>query len=105
MPSYTYTGYARNTTLTISRGDDTPVQYSILDAIPGTDHTALTALEFSLLDEAQFRERLQAFIARVCSLHPGLADDCPDIEEGAVVYDPTHCTLGTVVEESLTPVS
>ena len=89
------TGYARMKTLTVTQGAYTH-SYDITAgfATPGnTTYPAITDAEFAQLDENSYNARRSAFIEYVYSQEPGLADDCPDLEMGSVVYDPDTCPV------------
>lgn len=100
MSAYTNTGYARNIELTITKGNYSHV-YSILDSftIGGTTYPSITANTFARLSDNDYNTRLQAFINYVYSLESGLSTDCPDMTEGAVIYNTTMCPLKIVFEE------
>lgn len=82
-------------TLTVIKGDYTQ-SYHITDAftpLGGQSYPALTDIQFAELDQSQYSARLEAFLFNVCSLEPGLDTDCPDLIDGAVVWDPMTCPL------------
>lgn len=95
--AYQNTGFARNTTLTITKGDTTLPPYSILAAFTDPSNSAefeaLTTQDFQRLTEAEYQLRLQAFIRHVYFDVDGLQDDCPDLTRGSVIYDPDHCPV------------
>lgn len=104
--AYQNTGYARNTTLTVTKGDyisDPP--YSILaaftDPANSAEYEALTTQAFQRLTEAEYNIRLQAFIRYVYSLEDGLQTDCPDLTRGSVEYNPTMCPIPVQAEVAL----
>lgn len=93
--AYTNNGYARNTVLTVAKGDYSH-DYSLLDdfeAPGGNVYSKITAEEFAQIDDNKYEERRDDFILYVCSLEDGLADDCPDMTEGSVEYDTIVCPL------------
>lgn len=99
--AYQNTGYARNTTLTVTKGDYSK-PYNILVAFTDPSNTdeyeALTPQDFQRLTEEEYQIRLQAFIRYVYSLEDGLEADCPDLARGSVEYNPTMCPVPIVVE-------
>mgnify|MGYP007101848429 CR=1 FL=1 len=98
------TGYARMKVLTVTKGDYTQ-SYDITQ--PWTDPTSnnypmsVTADTIADLDDGDYEELRDRFIAYVCSMEPGLSTDCPDLTEGSVVWDPQTCpiTLETADEQ------
>lgn len=96
--AYQNTGYARNTTLTVTKGDYSQ-SYNITevftDPTTSTSYGSLSLQEFQRLTEAEYQIRLQAFIRHVFSLEDGLENDCPNLAQGSVVYDPDSCPVPT----------
>ena len=93
--AYINNGYARNTVLTVAKGDYSH-DYSLLDdfeAPGGNVYSKITAEEFAQIDDNKYEERRDDFILYVCSLEDGLASDCPDMTEGSVEYDTIVCPL------------
>lgn len=94
--AYQNTGYARNKTLIVTKGEYEQ-SYTITDAFTdpsnATDYDALTDQAFQRLTEAEYNIRLQAFIRHVYSQEDGLQTDCPDLTLGSVIYDPDHCQV------------
>lgn len=89
------TGYARMKTLTVVQGAYTH-SYDITSGFAspsGTTYAALTLEAFALLSEEDYSARRAAFIEYVCAQEPGLADDCPSLENGSVVFDPDTCPI------------
>ncbi len=103
--AYQNTGYARNTTLTVTKGDYTS-DYSILAAFTdpsnAAEYEAITTQAFKRLTEEEYQIRLQAFIRYVYSLEDGLQTDCPDLTLGSVEYNPLMCPLSIEDEVSET---
>lgn len=95
--AYQNTGYARNTTLTITKGVTTFPPYNITDGFTdpsnSEEYEALTTQAFQRLTEAEYQIRLQAFIRHVYYEIDGLQTDCPDLTRGSVIYDPDHCPV------------
>jgi len=100
--AYQNTGYARNKTLTVTKGDYTK-SYNLCDAFSspsGRGYDAITDEQFSRLPAGEYERRRTDFIERVYLEEDGLENDCPDLAYGSVVYDPEHCPLigsGTAV--------
>lgn len=99
--AYQNTGYARNTTLTVTKGEYEQ-SYTITDAFTdpsnAAEYEALTNQDFQRLSEAEYNIRLQAFIRYVYSLEDGLQTDCPDLTRGSVEYNPTMCPIPVQAE-------
>lgn len=94
--AYQNTGYARNTKLTVTKGDysqDYDITERFTDPSNATDYDSLTPQAFQRLTEAEYQIRLQAFIRYVYSLEDGLQNDCPDLTAGSVVWNPTMCPV------------
>lgn len=99
--AYNYTGYARKKLLTVTKGDYSHT-YNICTGFTSTNgnsriYASLSNDEFARLSDAEYEQRLNDFLAYVCSLEPGLQADCPELAEGSVVYDVTACPLNAVV--------
>ena len=94
--AYQNTGYARNRTLTVSKGSYEQ-SYNITDSFTdpsnSEEYEALTNQAFQRLTEEDYQIRLQAFIRYVYSLENGLQADCPDLTAGSVEYNPTMCPV------------
>jgi hypothetical protein len=91
------TGWARMTTLTVTKGDYSHA-YSILNAFPfgGLTEPAITESVFAQMEASDYAIRRYRFLEYVRSQEPGLADDCPDLESGSEVYDPLTCRLQVI---------
>ena len=98
--AYQNTGYARNTTLTVTKGDYIQ-SYNILaaftDPADDTEYAALDTEGFQRLSDPDYELRLQAFCRRVYGEEEGLEADCPDLTRGSVEYDPDHCRVPIIV--------
>ena len=95
--AYQNTGYARNKTLTVTKGDYSH-SYSITAGFTApneNNYKALSDDEFAKLTSAEYEQRRADFIAYVCALEDGLATDCPDLTTGSVIYDPVSCPIVT----------
>ena len=98
--SYVNTGYARNKTLTVTKGSYSH-DYDLSAGFTSTGGTVYPSLSddgFAQLSDTDYETRLREFIDYVCSLEAGLSTDCPNMELGNVVYDPVSCPLPTPVE-------
>ena len=94
--AYQNTGYARNKTLTVSKGDyeqSYDITGSFVDPANSETYQALTNSAFQRLTEAEYQIRLQAFVRHVYSLEDGLQADCPNLTQGSVEYNPTMCPV------------
>lgn len=89
MPYHT-TGYARHTTLTVTKGTYSQT-YDIRDAFPG--YAQIDDTEFARLTEGEYTQRLHDFADYVYSQEEGLQTDCPDLTQGSVEWNPTRCPL------------
>ena len=73
--AYQNTGYARNKTLTVTKGEYEQ-SYTITDGFTdpsnSEEYEALTNQAFQRLNETEYQIRLQAFIRYVYSLEDGL---------------------------------
>ena len=100
--AYQNTGYARNKTLTVSKGDYSH-SYDLCAGFyaPGQDKPYLSLSDegFAQLTDEQYQERLADFIRYVYSLEEGLEADCPDLTRGSVVYDPVSCPLPIITPD------
>lgn len=100
--AYQNTGYARNKTLTVTKGDYTH-SYNITDSFAvsgGRSYNALNNQAFARLSPAEYNQRLQDFVAYVYMLEDGLQQDCPDLTTGSVIYDPDSCPVPSENEDS-----
>ena len=89
------TGYARMKTLTVIKGDYTH-SYSITGGftdLNGNPVMSLTDTQFAQLSEEAYNMLLDQFIEYVKGQEPGLANDCPDLRNGAMVFDTVSCPL------------
>jgi hypothetical protein len=94
--AYQNTGYARNKTLTITKGiyeQSYTITDGFIDPSNSAEHEALTHQDFQRLTEEDYQIRLQAFIRYVYSLENGLQTDCPNLTSGSVVYDTVSCPV------------
>lgn len=93
--AYQNTGYARNKTITVTKGDYSQ-SYNITDsftATGGKSYPALSNDAFARLSPGEYEQRRSDFIAYVYMLEEGLQTDCPDLTTGSVVYDPVSCPI------------
>jgi hypothetical protein len=93
--SYQNTGYARNKTLIVTKGDYTQ-SYNICAAFTapgGKAYNQLSDSDFARLRTGEYEQRRSDFIAYVYSLEDGLQNDCPNLATGSVVYDPVSCPI------------
>lgn len=93
--AYINNGYARNTVLTVTKGDYSK-DYNLLNdfVVPGGNaYQKINAEAFSLLDDNEYEHRRDDFILYVYSLEEGLESDCPDMTEGSVEYNTMVCPL------------
>lgn len=104
--AYQNTGYARNTVLTVTKGDYTS-SYNILSAFTDPsnagEYEALTPQAFQRLTEEEYQIRLQAFIRHVYSLEDGLQADCPDLTPGSVEYNTNMCPIRLQADDDWIP--
>jgi hypothetical protein len=94
--AYQNTGYARNKTLTVTKGEyerSYNITDSFTDPANSEEYGALSNQAFQRLNEEEYQIRLQAFIRYVYSLENGLQADCPDLTVGSVEYNPTMCPV------------
>jgi len=94
--AYQNTGYARNKTLTLTKGvyeQSYTITDSFTDPSNSAEYEALSNQDFQRLTEEEYQIRLQAFIRYVYSLEDGLQNDCPDLTRGSVEYNPTMCPV------------
>ena len=99
--AYQNTGYARNKTLTVIKGEyeqSYTITDSFTDPSNSAEYEALSNQDFQRLSEADYQIRLQAFIRYVYALEDGLQTDCPDLTLGSVDYNPTMCPVPIQVE-------
>lgn len=105
--AYQNTGYARNTTLTVTKGDYSQT-YNILTAFTDpadeTEYAALDPDDFKRLSDPDYELRLQAFCRYVYGEEQGLEADCPDLTRGSVEYDPDHCPVPHIANPDDTPI-
>lgn len=99
--AYQNTGYARNTTLTVTKGDYSQsynITAAFTDPADQTEFETLTPQEFQRLSDADYEVRLQAFCRHVYDEEDSLEADCPDLTRGSVEYNPTMCPVPIVVD-------
>ena len=91
---YSNTGYARMKTLTVRRGSDSST-YTITNQFvyDGSTYTAITDEQFARMSSEDYNARLTAFAHYVYGLNDGLQENCPDITDGADVYNVDWCPL------------
>lgn len=90
------TGYARNKTLTVTKGPD--AHYYDLCAgfeFGGTTYPSLSDDGLAQLTDGEYERRRAEFISLVYSIEPGLQTDCPEMTVGSVEYDTTLCPINT----------
>lgn len=94
--AYINTGYARNTSLTVTKGSYSQ-SYDIRTGFTygGTTYQSLSNDGFAQLSDGDYERRRAYFIAYVYSLEPGLQTDCPDLTQGSVEYDTVLCPLSS----------
>ncbi len=99
--AYINTGYARNASLTVTRGSYSQ-SYDIRAGFTygGTTYPSLSNDGFAQLSDGDYERRRADFIAYVQSLEPGLQDDCPDMTQGSVEYDTVLCPLSSTGSSS-----
>lgn len=98
--AYVNTGYARNKTLTVTKGSYTH-DYDLCAGFvyDGRTFPSISDDGLAQFSDAGYQTRLSAFIGYVYSLEPGLETDCPNIDVGGVIYDTVSCPLpGTGTE-------
>lgn len=95
--AYINTGYARNTSLTVTKGSYSQ-SYDIRAGFTygGTTYPSLSNDGFAQLSDGDYERRRADFISYVYSLEPGLQTDCPDLTQGSVEYDTVLCPLTQV---------
>lgn len=96
------TGYARNKTLTVTKGDYSH-SYNITDGFTapiGGSYRAISNEAFARLTDGEYEQRRSDFIAYVCMLEEGLQSDCPDLTTGSVVYDPVSCPIQEIADDN-----
>jgi len=101
--AYQNTGYARNITLTITKGlyeQSYDITSSFTDPSNSAEYEALTTQNFQRLSDEDYQIRLHAFIRYVYSLENGLQADCPDLTQGSVEYNPTMCPVPVQVDNN-----
>ncbi len=102
--AYQNTGYARNKTLTVTKGDysqDYDITDRFTDPSNDTVYDSLDGQAFQRLHEAEYQIRLQAFIRYVYSQEDGLQADCPDLTLGSVDWNPTMCPVPLQAETAV----
>lgn len=94
--AYINTGYARNTSLTVTKGSYSQ-SYDIRAGFTygGTTYPSLSNDGFAQLSDGDYERRRADFIAYIYSLEPGLQTDCPDLTQGSVEYDTVLCPLSS----------
>lgn len=99
--AYINTGYARNASLTVTRGSYSQ-SYDIRAGFTygGTTYPSLSNDGFAQLSDDDYERRRADFIAYVYSLEPGLQTDCPDLTQGSVEYDTVLCPLSSTGSSS-----
>lgn len=99
--AYINTGYARNASLTVTRGSYSQ-SYDIRAGFTygGTTYPSLSNDGFAQLSDGDYERRRADFIAYVYSLEPGLQTDCPDLTQGSVEYDTVLCPLSSAGSSS-----
>lgn len=99
--AYINTGYARNASLTVTRGAYSQT-YDIRTGFTydGTTYRSLSNDGFAQLSDGDYERRRADFIAYVYSLEPGLQTDCPDLTQGSVEYDTVLCPLSSLGSSS-----
>ncbi len=99
--AYINTGYARNASLTVTRGSYSQ-SYDIRAGFTygGTTYPSLSNDGFAQLSDGDYERRRADFIAYVYSLEPGLQTDCPDLTQGSVEYDTVLCPLSSTGSSS-----
>lgn len=98
--AYINTGYARNKTLTVTKGSYSQT-YDITAGFMSnsTTYPSLSDSGFAQLTEEEYKQRLADFIDYVYSQENGLSSNCPNMDEGSVVWNPTLCQLPGVQQE------
>lgn len=99
--AYINTGYARNASLTVTRGSYSQ-SYDIRAGFTygGTTYPSLSNDGFAQLSDADYERRRAYFISYVYSLEAGLQTDCPDLTQGSVEYDTVLCPLSSTGSSS-----
>lgn len=92
--SYVNTGYARNKSLTVTKGSYTHT-YDIAAGFThsGTTYQSLSNQGFAQLSQGDYERRLQDFVDYVFSLESGLSTDCPNLIQGAYEYNTALCPV------------
>ena len=95
--AYINTGYARNKSLTVTKGSYSQT-YDLCSGFTygGTTYPSLSNDGFAQLSDADYERRRADFISYVYSLEAGLQTDCPDLTQGSVEYDTVLCPLQNV---------
>lgn len=91
---YSNTGYARMKNLTITRGSDSST-YSFLAQFSynGTTYQSITDEQLQKMTRPTYLNRLQSFVYYIYSINDGLQTDCPDMTQGAELYNVDWCPL------------
>lgn len=92
--SYKNTGYARNKSLTVTKGSYShtyDITYGFTHA--GKTYQSLSDQGFAQLAQDEYEKRLQDFVDYVYSLEQGLSTDCPDLIQDAQEYNTTLCPV------------
>lgn len=95
--SYHNTGYARNKSLTVTKGNYSHT-YNLTDGFSptaGKTYQSINDTALARLSQENYESRLQDFVDYVYSLETGLRDDCPNMIVGAQVYNTTLCPVVT----------
>lgn len=96
--AYINTGYARNKTLTVTKGLYSQ-EYDLCTGFTpvGAEkpYPSISDEGLATLSDEAYERRLLDFIQYVYSLEAGLQTDCPDMTVGSVVYDTVLCPLST----------
>lgn len=92
--AYENTGYARNKTITITKGSAVNTHSITAPFTHGSkNYPALTDDAFAKLSVSDYETRRTAFANHLYSLYEGLETDCPDLTVGSVTYNPQMCPL------------
>ena len=90
------TGFARMKALTVTKGDYTHTYYitgSFVDPDSQRQYQAIDDSTFAQMSEDDFAQRRDDFIHYVCYTEDGLGDQCPNIAQGSVMWDPSTCPI------------
>lgn len=101
--AYINTGYARNKTLTVTKGLYSQ-KYDLCTGFTpvGAEkpYPSISDEGLATLSDEAYERRLLDFIQYVYSLEAGLQTDCPDMTVGSVVYDTVLCPLSSTDSSS-----